>query len=173
MNPVGAILNNFWAKVISLILAVATWFYVFDIVTSVDDPRKKDDAGKFFSSERFIARDIPIRPVLFGKPKSGYRLDMEKVRVEPGTISMLLPESIAYSVKELRTEPVDLGEYTKPASLRSKVFSDSKLLRMDRKLVDIFIPIEKEAAPQGAEAPKPPAGTQPPTAEKSPTGSVK
>jgi hypothetical protein len=42
MRIKSIIFNNFWPKVIALILAILTWFFVFDLVTNDTDIQKKE-----------------------------------------------------------------------------------------------------------------------------------
>ena len=61
------IFNNFWAKVISLVLAIATWFYVFDLINADSFLQKKQTVEEVFSQYNFIVKEVPVKPVFWGK----------------------------------------------------------------------------------------------------------
>ncbi len=56
--------NNFLAKIISLILAVLTWFYVFDLINSDSFHQKKESVEDIFSRYKFVVKEVAVKPVL-------------------------------------------------------------------------------------------------------------
>ena len=142
MNLGKMIFNNFWAKVIALILAVATWFYVFDLVNTDSFIQKKERVEDIFSRYKFIVKEVPIEPVFSGKAPSGYTNNFEKVIITPSKISIFGPEDILEDVTELRTDKIDLSEYTKDVNLKVGFNSDIKDLGIEGKVVDVFLPVE-------------------------------
>lgn len=136
------ILNNFWAKIITLALAVATWFYVFDLVNSDSYSAKKETAEEIFARYNFIVKEVPVKPVFYGKSPDGYRVDYDKVKVDPSKMSIFGPKSVIEQVEELRTDTINLGEYTRSARLKLGVHSDVKYLKLEDKAVDVYIPVE-------------------------------
>lgn len=140
------ILNNFWAKVITLALAVATWFYVFDLVNSDSFSGKKETAEEIFARYNFIVKEVPVKPVFYGKSPEGYRVDFDKVKVEPSKMSIFGPKDVIGQVEELRTDTINLGEYTRSARLKLGVHSDVKYLKLDDKAVEVYVPVESLSA---------------------------
>ncbi|MCK5450447.1 MAG: YbbR-like domain-containing protein [Candidatus Omnitrophica bacterium] len=142
MNLGKIITNNFLAKIISLALAVATWFYVFDLVNSDSFSQKKETAEDVFSRYKFIVKDVPVKPVFSGKSPAGYRVLFDKIIVEPQKISVFGPKEIISQVEDLQTDKINLGEYTRSIRLNLGINSDVKFLRLPDKVVDVYIPIE-------------------------------
>jgi YbbR domain-containing protein len=143
MRIVDIIMHNFWLKIISLVLAVATWFYVFDLVTSDSFSKKKETVEDVFARYQFTVKEVPVRPVFAGKAPEGYKIIFDKIKVVPSSISIFGPEEIIEDVEELRTERINLGEYTRSVKLQLGVRSDVKLLQFEDKVVDVYIPVEK------------------------------
>lgn len=135
------IFNNFWPKLFALILAVATWFYVFDLVNS-DSFSQKETVEDVFSRYDFIVKEVPIKTVFSGRSPKGYRVVFEKVKLEPSMISLFGPKDILDGVSELSTESIDLSEYTRSAKLTLSLRSDVKLLNVEDKVVDVYLPVE-------------------------------
>jgi YbbR domain-containing protein len=58
--------------------------------------------------ERKERRRLPIRAVIIGEPAPGFRVDEEKVRVQPRTVVVEGARSEIAALEEVPTEPVDV-----------------------------------------------------------------
>jgi len=141
MRITNLIFNNFWPKVISLALAAATWFYVFDLVNTDSFLQKKETMEDMLARYDFVVKDVPVKPVFTGRSPRGYRVAFEKVLVKPNNISVFGPEDMLQDVTELRTNKIDLGEYTRSTHLRLGISSDNKLLQIPDDAVDVYVPV--------------------------------
>lgn len=144
MKLLKVITHNFWLKIISLILAAATWFYVFDLVNPVSFTQKADKPEDVFARYQFTIKEVPVKLVFTGKTPAGYRVEYDKVRVVPSDIAIFGPEEIVEDIDELRTERIDLGDYTRTTRVQLGVVSDVKMLQFKDKAVDVYIPVVKE-----------------------------
>ncbi|RKY40854.1 MAG: hypothetical protein DRP85_07785 [Candidatus Makaraimicrobium thalassicum] len=144
MNWGRIIFNNFWPKVITLALAIATWFYVFDLVNSDSFLQKNETVEDVFSRYKFIVKEVQVKPVFFGRSPEGHHVLLDKVKVEPPRIAVFGPEEIVEDVNDLRTDRIDLGEYTRSVKLHLGLHSDTKFLRFKDKVVDVYLPVERE-----------------------------
>lgn len=142
------IFHNIWPKLISLILAIATWFYVFDIINRDSFSQRKKTAEEVFSRYKFMVKEVPVKPVFVGKSPEGYRVDFDKVRVEPSTIAIFGPRDVIGQVNDLRTDKINLGEYTRSVRLQLSVHSDLTYLRFGDNAVDVHLPVEPEEKPE-------------------------
>ena len=142
MRLKSMIFHNFWLKMFSLMLAVATWFYVFDIVNRDSHLKKDETAEEIFQRYNYSVKEVPVKPVFTGRSPEGYRINFEKVKVEPATMHVFGPEEIISDAEELRTERIDLGEYTRSSHVQVGVESDIKFLKFDEKLIDVYLPVE-------------------------------
>jgi len=136
------IFNNFLAKIISLILAVLTWFYVFDLINSDAFYQKKESGEDIFSRYKFVVKEVAVKPVFTGKVREGYTINFDEIKIEPPKIAVFGPEEAIGGVKELRTDKIDLAEYTKNTNLRLGVNSDTKYLRIKNNAVNVYLPVE-------------------------------
>ena len=141
MRLARIIAHHFWAKVVTLILAISTWFYVFDLVNS--EFGTKETAEDIFARSRLIVKEVPVKPVFTGKSPAGYRVDYSNITVDPATISIFGPQSLIERVSELKTDSIDLSEYTRTTILRLGIRSDVKPLRLSDKVVEVVLPVEK------------------------------
>lgn len=136
------IFNNFWPKVISLFLAIATWFYVFDLVNTESYIQKKEAISDIFSRYKFAVKEVDVKPVFTGESPKGYRVVFDKVKVEPPKVTIFGPKDVIGDIDEMDTEKIDLGEYTRSTQLSLSVHSDTKFLKIENKVVNVFLPIE-------------------------------
>ncbi len=136
------LLNNFWAKVISLALAVATWFYVFDLVNSDSFSQKNETVEDIVSRLKFIVKELPVKPVFSGRSPAGYRVVFEKVKINPSKISVFGPEEILGRIEDLQTDKINLGEYTRSVRLILGLSSEARLLKLTDRVVDVYLPVE-------------------------------
>jgi len=137
------IFTDFWPKFIALILAIATWFYVFDLTNSETFMQKKDSKKDIFELYNFIAKDVPVKPVYFGKSPKGYRVLFDKVKIVPESITIFGPEEAISGINEMQTDNINLAEYTRSIQLRKGLQSDIEGLKIDDKIVDISLPVEE------------------------------
>lgn len=143
MGWANSIINNFWAKLISLILAIATWFYVFDMVNSDSFLQKEETVEDIFSRYKFVVKEVTVKPVFFGTSPKGYRMIFDEVKVDPSRISIFGPKDIVKDVEELKTDRINVGEYTRSVKLSLGLHSNKKLLQLEGKLVDVYLPVVK------------------------------
>lgn len=143
MKLLKIITHNFWLKIISLVLAAATWFYVFDLVKPVSFTQRQEKAEDVFARYQFTIKEVPVKLVFTGKSPEGYRVEYDKVKVAPSSIAIFGPEEVVENVSELRTEKIDLGEFKRTEKVQLGIVSDVKMLQFKDKAVEVYIPVEK------------------------------
>ncbi len=141
----SVIFSNFWPKVISLVLAVATWFYVFDLVSNDFFLKRKETAEDVFSKYTFITKELPIKPLFSGKSPEGYRAILSKVKITPPRLAIHGPKDVVYDMKELLTDTINLNEHTRTVTLHLGLHSDRDLLQIEEKIVEVYLPVESTA----------------------------
>ena len=141
MNLGKFLLNNFMAKVIALILAISTWFYVYDLIKNDSYIQKKQTAEDVIAQYKFIVKEVPVRPVFVGKTPEGYVVSFDKVKVLPEEISVFGPKEIVEGLDYLNTEKINLDEYTRSVRLRLGLKSNIRFLKMKDKVVDVYLPV--------------------------------
>lgn len=142
MNIKKIILNNLLAKMIALAFAVATWFYVFDLMNSDPFLLRREQSMDVFEKYEFEVKKVPVRAVFYGRPPGGYRALLDDVKVDPAVIAVFGPRAVLSQVDELRTETIDLSEYTRSRRFKLGIASDVRYLRLEDKVVDVYVPIE-------------------------------
>jgi len=143
MKLLDIVFHNFWPKIISLVLAVATWFYVFDLISNESYHQKKETAEDILARSRLTVKEVPVKPVFTGKTPEGYKVDYGGIVIDPGTISILGPATFVEKVDEIRTDRINLDEYTRSVTLRLGIHSDVRAIRFENKFVELYLPVEK------------------------------
>jgi len=136
------ILNNIGLKVLSLALAVSTWFYINKELEKV----RNEEERAIFSMLNYevAAKRLPIKLTLVGKPPEGYSLDSENLTIAPETCVVMGPEKILQTVEYARTIPIDITEYTKSIKKRLPLGPIAEGISLKEFSVDVYIPIVKE-----------------------------
>ena len=140
------LLNNFAAKAIALFLAVLTWFYVYDLVRNDSYSQGRQTAEEVVSQYNFIVKEVPVRPVYVGHTPEGYAVDFNNVKIVPEEISVFGPKEIVERLDHLNTERINLSEYTRSVRLRLGLKSRIRFLRMEDKVVDVYLPVKTEGS---------------------------
>jgi len=143
MNIKTIISNNFLPKIMSLILAAATWFYIYDIVQLDHTPPIQESVEDVISRYKFSVKEVPVKPVFYGKSPSGYAVIFDAVRVTPSSVNVFGPEELMMEVDYLSTEPIDLAEYTRSVKLQLGLRSSVKALDIQDKTVTVDLPIRE------------------------------
>ena len=136
------ITNNLGLKILSLVLAMATWFYVNSELTKL----KNEEGRAIVSMLRYkiISKKLPIQLTIVGEIRKGYKLTIDDITVDPETIVVVGPENILREVNSARTMPLDIGEYTKDVIKQIELAPIAKGIALKDSIVKVYLPILKE-----------------------------
>lgn len=150
MRFVKWLLNNFWLKVMSLALAMTTWFYVAGMI---DDAAGKNTvlARLLPSYSRFISKKMYVEAVLVGELPEGCGVNMGDVLVDPPYLVMVGPKFILNNVEKLQTTPIDISEYRKTTVIDTGIAPISQSVDTGQLTVKVAIPIFKSGNPSEQE----------------------
>ena len=135
------VLNNFWLKVISLLLAVGTWFYVANLIESSSE--KRILAKMLPTYTKMISKKLNVEVVFAGKLPEGYNLVLEDVKVDPPYFVVAGPRFIINNVQKLETLPINISKYRKTDICKAQIAPISKSVDTEKLQVDVTIPIRK------------------------------
>ena len=144
------IINNIGLKVLSLILAIATWVYISQELAKLRDEEER----AIFSMLHYdvISKTLPIQITIVGEVREGYELVAEDIAVEPETCVVIGPENILSEVAFVRTLPIDVSEYTKDAKRQIALAPIASGLTLKDNFVKVNIPIVKKNGEPAARA---------------------
>jgi YbbR domain-containing protein len=134
--------NNFGLKLLSLVLAITTWFYINRELTKI----KNEEERAIFSLINYevTSKRLPINLTLVGKTHEGYEIATDDIILEPETCVVIGPKRILSSVSYVRTIPIDISEYTKDIVKEIPLAPIAEGLSLRDYLVKIHIPIIKK-----------------------------
>lgn len=139
MNWLG---KNLWLKIISLILAVITWYYVTEELRHM--PGEERLPFWITYTQGNVIKEVKIIPVIIGHPAENYVVRSENIMVRPVTTFIMGPRRIIDKIVSLKTVQIDITGQNKTCSLTVPL----ELIKGVRfygpgAVVDITIPIEK------------------------------
>jgi len=110
--------NNIGLKLIALILAILTWFYVVGELNKVSLIEENAPLSAYYPY-KLQSKYLTILPRFDGAAPSGYKIDDKKVEIEPRECFVLGPAGIIERLDYIQTKAINISEYTK--SFKTKV----------------------------------------------------
>ena len=144
------ITNNLGLKILSMVLAIITWFYINRELTKLKSEEEKAIISMLHYE--IISKKLPIQLSIVGEVREGYELVADGIAVDPETIVVIGPEKILNEVSSARTVPIDISEYTKDVIKQIELAPIAKGITLKDSIVKVHIPILKK---QEAETDKP------------------
>jgi YbbR domain-containing protein len=142
LNIKRLVTHNFWLKVLSLILAILTWFYV----TWQLKKAKSEEEKSIFSMIHYevILRALPVDVTITGKPKDGYEVNESGITVEPEECVVVGPKNILVDIKTAKTAPIDISGYSKDIDKRVALAPIASGIAIKEEFIKVHIPIIKK-----------------------------
>jgi YbbR domain-containing protein len=137
------IINNIGLKILALFLAIITWFYI--VVELHKGTTDEMETLKGILPYRMVSKQIPIRLDLVGTPREGYFIDYDNIILKPPTCIMLGPKSVLNKISEVKTQPIDISDYTRVFTKDVNIVTPIKGIDIKEKFVTVTVPISKIA----------------------------
>ncbi|MEI8176626.1 MAG: YbbR-like domain-containing protein [Candidatus Omnitrophota bacterium] len=136
------IVENFWIKVFSLLLAMIMWLYVVGELNK-GTPEEKAIFGRILPY-KLEAVEVPVKVTLIGKPIAGYRVLNDRIVIKPSTCLIMGPKSMIKDIPYVTTEDIDLSEFTRSVvrQVRLKQVGPGISLEKDF-FITVVVPITK------------------------------
>ncbi len=134
--------KNFWLKIISLVLAIITWYYVAEELSHA--PGEERLPFWISYTQTNVVKEVKIVPVIVGYPAKGYAVRPENIKVKPDTTFIMGSKRVVDKIDALRTWQIDVSGQNKTSTLMVPL----ELVKGVRfygsgGIVDVTIPIEK------------------------------
>ncbi|MEA3305720.1 MAG: hypothetical protein U9R52_02785 [Candidatus Omnitrophota bacterium] len=140
------ITNNIGLKILSLILAMATWYYIAWELEKIRD----EEEMSIFSMLHYdvISKKLPIQLALVGDAIKGYEIITDGITIDPRFCVVIGPKRILGNIDSARTMPLDISEHTKDVDKQLSLAPIAKGIILKDDFVKVHIPIveKKEAA---------------------------
>jgi len=136
------ITNNTGLKLLSLFLAVLTWFYI--VVELQKGTTTEIDTLERLLPYKIVSKQVPIKLSIAGEPQSGYYVSFDDIIVTPSTCVMLGPRSVLDRVSSVNTQKIDVEGYSRSITKDVSVIMPIKGVGIREKFVTVTIPILKK-----------------------------
>lgn len=136
--------KNFWLKIIALILAMITWFYVDEAIKH--NPGEERLPFWVGYAHGNMMKRVRIKPAISGHPAEGYVIRWDKITVKPTYTFIIGPKRGVEKVLFLKTVEIDVAGQNKTYAVTIPLESlESESIRFYGAggTVDVIIPIEK------------------------------
>lgn len=136
------IVNNIGLKILSLLLAIATWFYVYQELAKLKSEKEKAIIDML--QYDVVTKRLPVQLTLVGELKSEYEIKTDGITIDPAYCVVIGPEIILQDVKTARTVPINLNEYTKDINREVLLAPIAEGISLKDFSVKVYIPILKK-----------------------------
>lgn len=137
----NAILNNSGLKILALIIAVVTWFYITGELNRLTLEESMGIRGGM--PYKIAAKTLHVVVDVRGSVVPGYRMNKDKILVTPQVCNVIGVKRLLDRLDFIKTIPINVKEYTKTITLRVSLESPAKSIKLVDKYVTVVIPIEK------------------------------
>ena len=145
-------------KLIALIVALLTYFYIRNEISSKERANVVDPSYKLI---KLTAKSLPVNVRLGAERVGGYQVLEDQVVVAPPMITVIGPEAMFEEAVAAETSIVDVAEYTKTVTKQVPLESVAGIHMVgEPTFVTVTVPIEKIAVP--AENPAAPPAPEAP-----------
>ena len=134
--------ENALLKFISLILALALWFYVVNELHK-GTVEERQLLRSILPAESMIAKKLPIKPIFIGKARWGFGLVRDKSVVVPDYCIVVGTKELLDKVKFAHTMPIDVSGLSKSFTRTISLSPIAPGIFMEETLVQVTVPIER------------------------------
>jgi len=134
-------------KFLSLILALLVWFYIVNELNKGSN-EEREILRNMRPGESMVARKLMIKPVFIGKPARGSMVMRDQVVIAPEYCIVMGSRSVLDRVKSAYTVPIDLKRASKTFTTQVALNPIAPGVYMEETLVNVTVPIEKDAGPE-------------------------
>ena len=93
--------------------------------------------------DEMIVKKLEIEPVFLGEPAFGFRLDLEKVQLDPRSVLIEGPKSQLEKVEKIKTQPIDTVGRGRSFRKTIRLAEIPGLKIVSETLIDAYVPIEE------------------------------
>lgn len=136
--------ENVLLKIISLILALALWFYIVNELNKGTEQERRL-IRKIMPAQSMAAKKLPIRPVFIGSPKRGFEVIKERCIVVPDFCIVIGSKDLLERVRYVYTMPINVAGMSKPFNQTVALDPVSQGIFMEETLVQVTVDIESIA----------------------------
>ncbi|MDP2928513.1 MAG: YbbR-like domain-containing protein [Candidatus Omnitrophota bacterium] len=131
-------------KVLSLILSLLIWFYIVSELNKGSN-EESQILRKMRPGENIVAKKLEIKPVLVGRPYSGYNIKRDQVVAAPEYCMVVGPKDALDKIKFAYTMPVDVKRASKSFTVPVPLSPIAPGVYIEEIPVQVTVPVEKEA----------------------------
>jgi YbbR domain-containing protein len=96
--------------------------------------------------DEMIVQKLEIEPVFLGEPAFGYRIDLERVQLDPTSVLVEAPKSQLENLGKIRTQPIDVVGRVRSFRKTVRLAEEPGMKLLSESLVDAYVPLEEALA---------------------------
>ncbi len=136
MKLITAIKSNFGYKIIALLLAITTYFYVQGEIGI-----KGIGLGERELLEDVVSKVVPIKVSIKGEPPEGYEVLKANITLTPERVIVMGKKDNIANISEVSTQEIDVRKFTHTQVMSIPLLALENAIVISSKTVTVEIPI--------------------------------
>ncbi|MFA6321464.1 MAG: hypothetical protein WCY36_06380 [Candidatus Omnitrophota bacterium] len=129
-------------KFTALILALALWFYIVSELKKGSE-EERQFLSRMLPDQGVVAKKLSIVPILIGKPRSGFSVDVKKAVVVPEYCIVVGTKDMLGKTRFIYTMPIDINGASKSFTKSVALNPVAPGVYSEETLVEVTVPVEK------------------------------
>jgi len=135
--------ENLTIKLLSLFIAIVAWIYIVGELGKGALEQQKF-LEKMLPTYGTVAKNLPIKPRLVGKPRRRFRVVEDKILVLPEDCIVVGPKKTLDGIEEIYTVPIDVSDQNETFTKSIPLKPIASGVYFEETVVMVTVPIEKE-----------------------------
>ena len=93
--------------------------------------------------DEMIVQKMEVEPVFLGEPAFGYRLQQDKIQLDPASVLVEGPKAELEKMSKIKTQPIDVVERLRSFRKTVRIAEEPGLKLLSESLVDAYVPIQE------------------------------
>ena len=93
--------------------------------------------------DEMIVQKMEVEPVFLGEPAFGYRLQQDKIQLDPASVLVEGPKAELEKMTKIKTQPIDVVGRLRSFRKTVRIAEEPGLKLLSESLVDAYIPIQE------------------------------
>ncbi len=93
--------------------------------------------------DEIIVQKLEVEPVFLGEPAIGYRLDLNKIQMDPRSVLVEGPKSQLEKMTKIKTQPIDVVGRVRSFRKTVRLMEEPGLKILSESWVDVYLSIEE------------------------------
>lgn len=136
--------NNFWLKIIALILAIISWMYISEEVKQGTAIRPPNFLSRFVEENPIISKSVAIVPKIENEPPRGFEVKEKEIYISPSNCEIWGRKNKIKRVNNIFTTSINVEGKTETFQTHVQLATIPGVVLPENSMVEVKVPIEEK-----------------------------